>query len=132
MPKDYDFGNIDEYLKIHHGLSIEDMEDIYPCSLMQENMYIGQKMGGPSLYQTTSVYQVSSSYTLNQLRSAWQQAVDRHQTLRTFYVETSDSSSGRLLDAVIFAKTAGNAVAGTSNERDAILAGDSINIYRFG
>lgn len=127
MPKDYDFTKIDEYLKEHHGLSVEDMQDIYPCSLMQENMYIGQKMGGASLYQTTSVYRVSSSYTLDHIRSAWQQVVDRHQTLRTVYVETSDSNSGRLLDAVVLAKMAGNVVAGTSDERDAILAGSPIN-----
>lgn len=125
MPKDYDFAKIDEVLKKHQGLGVEDVEDIYPCSLMQENMYIGQKMGGASLYQTTSVYRVPSSYTLDRIRIAWQQVVNRHQTLRTVYVETSDSGSGRLLDAVVLAKIAGNVVAGTSDERDAILAGNS-------
>lgn len=127
MPKDYDFGNIEHHLETHHSLSLDDVEAIYPCSLMQENMYIGQKMAGPSLYQTTSVYQVPSSYDLDQIRCAWQQVVDRHQTLRTIYVESSDSSSSRLLDAVVLAKKAGKVVAGTSDERDRILAGESIN-----
>lgn len=126
MPKDYDFGNIEHHLETHHSLSLNDVESIYPCSLMQENLYIGQKMGGPSLYQTTSVYQVPSSYDLDQIRCAWQHVVDRHQTLRTIYVESSDSSSSRLLDAVVLAKTAGKVVAGTSDERDRILTGESI------
>lgn len=93
---------------------------------MQENMYIGQKMGGSSLYQTTSLFQVPSCYTLDHIRDAWQQIVNRHQTLRTVYVETSDMSSGRLLDAVVLSETAGKVIAGTSEDRNMILARRSI------
>lgn len=126
MPKDYDFNNIESVLQNHHGSGLECVEDIYPCSLMQENMYIGQRMGGSSLYQTTSVYQVPSSYTFDHIQDAWQQVVNRHQTLRTVYVETSDSTSGRLLDAVVLLETAGKVLAGTSEDRDMILARRSI------
>lgn len=126
MPKDYDFNNIESVLQNHHGSGLECVEDIYPCSLMQENMYIGQRMGGSSLYQTTSVYQVPSSYTFDHIQDAWQQLVHRHQTLRTVYVETSDSTSGRLLDAVVLLETAGKVIAGTSEDRDMILARQSI------
>lgn len=45
MLKDYDFSSIELDLKICHRLDFEDIENIYPCSLMQENMYIGQTMG---------------------------------------------------------------------------------------
>lgn len=83
-------------------------------------------MGASSLYQTTSVYTVPSSYTLDHIQDAWQQVVHRHQTLRTVYVETSDSSSGRLLDAVVLLKPAGKVLAGTSEDRDKILARSSI------
>lgn len=126
MPKDYDFNNIESVLQKHHGSGLDCVEDIYPCSLMQENMYIGQRMGGSSLYQTTSVYQVPSSYTCDHIQDAWQQIVSRHQTLRTVYIETSDSSSGRLLDAVVLLETAGKVLAGTSEDRDMILARRSI------
>lgn len=126
MPRDYDFSNIEHVLQQYHGLGLECVEDIYPCSLMQENMYIGQKMGGYSLYQTTSVYQVSSSYTLDHIQDAWQQIVHRHQTLRTVYVEASDSSSSRLLDALVLSEMAVKVLAGTSEDRDKILAECSI------
>lgn len=126
MPSDYDFSSIEHVLQQHHGLGLEGVEDVYPCSLMQENMYIGQKMGGSSLYQTTSVYQVSSSYSLDHIQDAWQQIVHRHQTLRTVYVETTDSSSGRLLDAVVLSEMALKVLAGTSEDRDKILAQCSI------
>ncbi|KAI3395913.1 hypothetical protein diail_624, partial [Diaporthe ilicicola] len=132
MPKDYDFSKIEHDLKTYHGLDIESVEDIYPCSLMQENMYIGQKMGGPSLYQTTSVYQVPSFYTLEQIQDTWQQIVRRHQTLRTVYVETSDSSSGRLLDAVVLSETSGNVLVGTSDERDSIIARGAVKPSKLG
>lgn len=122
MPREYDFSNIEDVLLEHHGLGLESVEDIYPCSLMQENMYIGQKMGGSLLYQTASIYQIPSSYTLDHIRDAWQQIVDRHQPLRTVYVETSDSISGRLLDAVVLLETTGKVVAGTSEDRDVIIA----------
>lgn len=126
MPSDYDFSNIEHVLQQHHGLGLERVEDVYPCSLMQENMYIGQKMGGSSLYQTTSAYQVSSTYTLDHIQDAWQQVVHRHQTLRTVYVETTDSSSARLLDAVVLSEMAVKVLAGTSEDRDKILAQCSI------
>lgn len=126
MPKDYDFNNIESVLQKYHGSGLECVEDIYPCSLMQENMYIGQRMGGSSLYQTTSVYQVPSSYTFDHIQDAWQQIVHRHQTLRTVYVETSDSSSGRLLDSVVLLETAVKVLTGTSEDRDMILARRSI------
>lgn len=48
-PKDYDFKNIENVLQTYHGSGLECVEHIYPCSLMQENMYIGQRMGGSSL-----------------------------------------------------------------------------------
>lgn len=126
MPKDYDLSSIELVLRQHHGSGLEGVEDIYPCSVMQENMYIGQSMGGSSMYQTTSIYTVPSSYTLDHIRDAWQQVVHRHQTLRTVYVETSDPSSGRLLDAVVLLKTASKVLAGTSEDRDKILTRSSI------
>lgn len=126
MPEDYDLSSVKNVLEKRYSSCIECVEDIYPGSLMQENMYIGQKMGGSSLYQTTSLYQVPSCYTLDHVRDAWQQIVDRHQTLRTVYVETSDMSSGRLLDAVVLSETAGKVITGTSEDRDMIFARWSI------
>ncbi|KAI7781202.1 Nonribosomal peptide synthetase 8 [Diaporthe eres] len=90
MPKDYDFKNIENVLQKYHGSGLECAEHIYPCSLMQENMYIGQRMGFSSLYQTTSVYRVPSSYTFDHIQDAWQQIVHRHQTLRTVHLRTDE------------------------------------------
>ncbi|TEA18778.1 Nonribosomal peptide synthetase 8 [Colletotrichum sidae] len=101
MPADYDFNKIFSELEEKYSLSENDIEDVYPCSPMQESMYIGQKMSSQRLYRTRGLFEVQTSLDIEVFKRTWNDIVLRHQTLRTVYVETSDLTSGRLLDAVV-------------------------------
>ncbi|WYZ42235.1 hypothetical protein EsH8_V_001130 [Colletotrichum jinshuiense] len=104
MPFNYNFDKIYDELRGKYGLGSEDIETVYPCSPMQESMYIGRKMGSKRLYRTRGLFEVKA-LDLSHFEAAWNNVVRRHQTLRTVYVETSDPSSGRLLDAVVLKTT---------------------------
>lgn len=101
MPPDYDFTKIFDKLREKYDMSDNAVEDVYPCSPMQENMYIGQKMVSKRLYRTRGLFETQAEFDLEHFQTSWNDIIDRHQTLRTFYVETSDTTSGRLLDAVV-------------------------------
>ncbi|KAF4815872.1 Nonribosomal peptide synthetase 8 [Colletotrichum siamense] len=101
MPSEYDFTKVFDELKAKYGVSPDDVEDIYPCSPMQENMYIGQKMSSKRLYRSRGLFEADSAFDFDKFKGAWNDIVQRHQTLRTVYIETADPTSGRLLDAVV-------------------------------
>ncbi|KAI3539892.1 peptide synthetase [Colletotrichum filicis] len=101
MPPDYDFARIFHELRKKHNVSDDAVEDVYPCSPMQESMYIGQKMVSKQLYRTRGLFETEAEFDLDHFQTCWNDIIHRHQTLRTVYVETSDTTSGRLLDAVV-------------------------------
>ncbi|KAF6823471.1 nonribosomal peptide [Colletotrichum plurivorum] len=104
MPFGYNLSKIFDELAARHRLGPDDVEDVYPCSPMQESMYIGQKMSSKRLYRTRGLFEAQSGLDPERFRRSWDQVVLRHDTLRTVYVETSDPGSGRLLDAVVLRK----------------------------
>lgn len=78
------------------GLEYGHVEDIYPCSPLQEGIILSQ-IKNPSLYRTQIRWiaqpaQASTTLDANRLILAWQRLVDRHAVLRTVFV---DSISGR-------------------------------------
>jgi amino acid adenylation domain-containing protein/non-ribosomal peptide synthase protein (TIGR01720 family) len=81
------------------GLSdIKDIEDIYPCSPLQNGILMSQ-MKKPDLYNTRTIWKVlprerSGSVDAKQIQRAWKGVVDRHSSLRTIFVQdlTEDSS----------------------------------------
>ncbi|KAF4785767.1 peptide synthetase [Colletotrichum scovillei] len=101
MPPDYDFTRIFRELREKHNVSDDAVEDVYPCSPMQESMYIGQKMVSKRLYRTRGLFETEAEFDLDHFQTCWNDIIHRHQTLRTIYVDTSDTASGRLLDAVV-------------------------------
>lgn len=74
----------------------KDVEDILPLSPMQESMAISSAKLS-EVYMVEFVWEVKGSQGLRldvrTLEEAWQQVVDRHQALRTVFVESSDTSS---------------------------------------
>ncbi|KAF9871755.1 nonribosomal peptide [Colletotrichum karsti] len=110
MPADYDFGKLFDELKRKQGLSPDDVEDIYPCSPMQENMYVGQKMSSKRLYRSRGLFESQSGFDVDRFKASWHEIIRRHQTLRTIYVETADPSGGRLLDAVVLKDKLGRVI----------------------
>lgn len=102
LPADYDFSKILAVLRAKN-LDLEHAESIYPCSSMQESLYMGQEMssGTELVYQTRGLFSIPACYDAGLVCDVWNGIVRRHQSLRTTYVEASDISSDRLLDAVV-------------------------------
>lgn len=72
-------------------LDIDEIEDIYPCSPMQQGLMLSQTRSTGN-YQVQVTYEVTSTRTVatvdtDRLTSAWQQVVDRHPMLRTTFVK---------------------------------------------
>ncbi len=72
--------------------SIDDLEDIYGCSPMQQGLLLSQiKNTGQYMYQ--SIFAVSfvdsaTSVDAKRLARAWQMVVQKHSTLRTVFIES--------------------------------------------
>ncbi|KAH8586225.1 hypothetical protein B0O99DRAFT_695700 [Bisporella sp. PMI_857] len=88
--------------------NVSEIEDIYPCSPIQEGLQVSQIDSGGTMYKTVHLITVEPTYSggcvdIQQLRQAWQQVVDRHSILRTVFVESVGSD--RLFDQVVLSKT---------------------------
>ncbi|KAL4954838.1 acetyl-CoA synthetase-like protein [Aspergillus filifer] len=71
-----------------------DIQDIYPCSPIQQGMLISNARN-ESLYNVTFRWKVGSTdhsraVSVERLERAWQSVVDRHDALRTAFVAISD------------------------------------------
>ncbi|KAK4184411.1 non-ribosomal peptide synthetase [Podospora australis] len=90
---------------------ISNVEDIYPCTPVQEGMLIGQ-LRDSKAYVFHAIYHVSSHdkgrVDAYQLSRAWKQVVDRHQALRTVFVESV--RRGAVFDQVVLRKVDDNIV----------------------
>jgi non-ribosomal peptide synthetase component F len=102
LPGDHDLCHIISALK-DRNLELEDVESIYPASNMQESMYVAQQMGSHMgiIYQTRGLFSVPIGCDSKTLDDIWQSIIRRHQSLRTFFIEPSDTSSGHLLYSVV-------------------------------
>ncbi|CBF87069.1 protein easA [Aspergillus nidulans FGSC A4] len=87
------------------GLNCSDVEDIYPCSPIQQGILISQ-VKSPSEYyiqQSFEIIPTTSSGKLDHTRllAAWQVLINRHPMLRTRFVRSASGSSERLFDQVV-------------------------------
>ena len=73
------------------GIKLEDVEDIYPCAPMQEGMLLGQ-LRDPGFYQFHTTFEVTATcdgrVDAKRLANAWYQVVNRHQALRTIFIDS--------------------------------------------
>lgn len=77
------------------GLSnLEEVEEIYPCTPMQEGLLLSQ-MRQPGLYEPHVLVEVLQpfkiSISVDKLKRAWTRVVNNNTTLRTVFVESVDS-----------------------------------------
>ncbi len=89
------------------GVSEENVENLYPCSPIQEGMLLSQARQ-PGSYLVRQVARVSSSTSrpvdVARLQAAWQAVVDRHSVLRTIFIEQisfSDAGNGHFHQLVL-------------------------------
>ncbi|KAL4933021.1 uncharacterized protein BDV17DRAFT_287381 [Aspergillus undulatus] len=80
------------------------IEDIYPCSSMQEGILFSQ-LRDPSAYMLHTIFNVRDSrnqrpISIPRLRKAWQLVVNRHPILRTIFID-STSKNGSFNQVVL-------------------------------
>ncbi|OGM44001.1 nonribosomal peptide synthase [Aspergillus bombycis] len=72
------------------GVSPDNVEDLYPCSPIQEGILLSQTRQ-PGTYEVRQLFEVVprsdvGAVDLPRLLKAWQQTVDRHSILRTIFI----------------------------------------------
>ncbi|KAL4821204.1 hypothetical protein BDW67DRAFT_179907 [Aspergillus spinulosporus] len=87
------FSNTLPRLGIH---SRDEVEDIYPCSPMQEGILFSQ-LRDPSAYILHTIFDIRDNrdnqpINVPRLRKAWQIVVNRHTILRTIFVDSSSKN----------------------------------------
>jgi amino acid adenylation domain-containing protein len=81
---------------------LAEIEDIYPCSPMQEGMLLAQSKS-TNLYNSQVVWRVknpSGKVDTYNIQRAWQAIVQRHQILRTRFIEAT-GDAGTFLQVVL-------------------------------
>ncbi|KAJ5777393.1 hypothetical protein N7520_000639 [Penicillium odoratum] len=85
--------------------SKSDVEDIYPCSPMQEGLLLSQ-LRDPSAYMFHTIFEIKDSrigkVDAERLAQAWQMLVERHPVLRTVFIDSN--YSGGSFDQLVFKK----------------------------
>ncbi len=88
------------------GLQPGDVEDIYPCSPMQQGILMGQAKS-PAAYQIRQTFAIhplspsSTNISPERVTRAWQAVVDRHPMLRTVFVPSIAGAEHHLFDQVV-------------------------------
>ncbi|KAL4945567.1 hypothetical protein BDV06DRAFT_219256 [Aspergillus oleicola] len=90
--------------------TVEDIADVYPCTRMQETIFLGQ-IRRPGSYHMRFFYEIlpqglqTQRPTVPELTAAWQRLVARHPALRTVYVDdlvsTEDDTTAAVYHSVV-------------------------------
>lgn len=82
-----------------------EVEDIYPCSPMQEGLLLSQ-LRDPSAYMFHTIFEIKDLRTdkvdAEKLARSWQMIVERHPVLRTVFIDSN--YSGGSFDQLVFKK----------------------------
>jgi non-ribosomal peptide synthase protein (TIGR01720 family) len=98
------YDRLDRVLRTLPGVGItshDQVEDIYPCSAIQEGMLLSQ-IKDPESYWSFTAFEVKTRIGLvdkNKLAAAWKLVVDRHPALRTVIVDSV--CKGGVFDQVV-------------------------------
>jgi non-ribosomal peptide synthase protein (TIGR01720 family) len=83
------------------GVSYPQVEDIYPCAAVQEGMILSQ-IKDPNAYWSFTTFELKAKrgrVDVQRVLKAWKQVVDRHQALRTLFVDSV--CKGGVFDQVV-------------------------------
>ncbi|KAF5676899.1 hypothetical protein FHETE_1961 [Fusarium heterosporum] len=83
-------------IAIQCGLSTEDIEDIYPCTSLQQSMLAATQQR-PTAYLVRQVYALSDSIDLSRFRSMWDVMVKQAPVMRTHILLGQRSGSLQVL-----------------------------------
>jgi amino acid adenylation domain-containing protein len=84
-----DLDKVAKSCQLQLGLQqLAEIEDIYPCSPMQEGILLAQAKASLSIYDQRLTWKIQNhDVDLSKLQDAWQTLVDRHTMLRTVFIE---------------------------------------------
>lgn len=84
-----DLDKVAKSCQLQLGLEqLADIEDIYPCSPMQEGILLAQAKASLSIYDQRLTWKIQNhDVDLCKLQHAWQSLIDRHTMLRTVFIE---------------------------------------------
>ncbi|KAI4152398.1 MAG: hypothetical protein L6R39_001827, partial [Caloplaca ligustica] len=94
--------------KLVDRFDIGNVEDIYPCSQIQQGLLISTQRDA-GFYAIEGLYKVSSDTPVDsdRIAKAWQRVVDRHASLRTIFV---DSLGEELYDQIVLRQVEANII----------------------
>ncbi|KAK4150585.1 non-ribosomal peptide synthetase [Chaetomidium leptoderma] len=115
---------------IDRASSFSQVEDIYPCTPVQEGMLISQ-LRNSNAYILHAIYSVKHTNPRQHVDSekiarAWQKVVDRHAALRTVFIESV--RRGGVFDQVVLKKVDCGVVLLSSSDKEAMDKLDQITI----
>ncbi|KAI8938152.1 hypothetical protein NX059_005818 [Plenodomus lindquistii] len=87
----------------HMGIDQSNLEDVYPCSSMQEGLLLSQSKDA-GFYAAATLHELKSSQNHQDwevLAKAWRQVVDRHSLLRTVFLDNMGTKDGLYSQAVL-------------------------------
>ncbi|KAK4124725.1 non-ribosomal peptide synthetase [Parathielavia appendiculata] len=107
---------------IDRASSFSQIEDIYPCTPVQEGMLISQ-LRNPEAYVFHAVYHVNHAapgqpLDAERIATAWQKVVNRHAALRTVFIESV--RRGGVFDQVVLKKAHSGAVLLRASDKKAM------------
>ncbi|KAH9861676.1 hypothetical protein J1614_011429 [Plenodomus biglobosus] len=85
------------------GIELSNLEDVYPCSSMQEGLLLSQTKDA-GFYAAATLHEVKSldaNLDWKDIASAWRQVVDRHPALRTVFLDNIGTKDGLYVQAVL-------------------------------
>lgn len=111
----FNYTTLDEFAKVtlpRYGLSMDEVEDIYPCSPIQNGMLLSQSKS-TLVYDNRFTLKITSSrrtstVTTASFSQAWRRVVEKHPILRTFFVPSQ--SKGSYMDQVVLRKPPENMI----------------------
>ncbi|KAL2832125.1 hypothetical protein BDW59DRAFT_157587 [Aspergillus cavernicola] len=108
----------------------DQVEDIYPCSPVQEGILISQ-LRGPQGYIFNAIFEVrpprnSSNVDLARLREAWSMVIARHSVLRTAFFDSI--CKGSSFDQIVIKEADGTAIQIDSDDSDVFHKLEAISL----
>lgn len=83
---------------------IDDVEDVYPCSPMQQGLLLSQSRSS-AYYAVEGVYEVKAETNhqidSQRLADSWQNVIDRHAALRTVFIENTGGKNSLYSQVVL-------------------------------
>lgn len=74
------------------GVPVSQIEDIYPCSALQEGLF-ALSLQNPGSYISQSIYEIRPDINIQRLKTAWETVVAKHELLRTRFVQPNNGET---------------------------------------